>query len=341
MQKISVLLVFGGESSEHDVSLTSARNVAQAIDGQRYDVLYCYIDRRGVWWLVNGVEQATDTAERLQPELGRASFVTQPSQTIIQPQVMLPILHGKNGEDGSVPALAQLLHIPIVGCDMTASAVGMDKVLSKQLMAHHGLAVTAYLTHRSGEAPLEYQMVARQLGPTVFVKPARAGSSVGVSRAATESELATAIAKAHQHDTVVLIEQAIAPVRELEVAVLGTPPHHRVSEVGEVIPGADFYSYEDKYATDSRSRIEIPAQLDAATTETIQAQASQIFSILGGSGLARIDFFVSNDNQVIFNEINTLPGFTSISMYPQLWQHDGMSYQALVSALLEDALARS
>lgn len=341
MDRTRVLLLFGGESSEHDVSVSSARNVYAAIDNESIDVILGYIDHHGKWWLLKSFDMQINThgAHQLVPALGSKGFITLPDQRIIQPDVILPILHGRNGEDGSVQGLAQLLHIPIVGCDVTSSAIGMDKVASKEIAAANNIAIVPYEVHHISHEVPEFHKLTMTLGCPLFVKPSRAGSSVGVSKVYSEDEFHEALQQAHKHDTTVLIEQAIT-ARELEVAVLGTPPHHKVSVVGEIISDADFYSYDDKYKNGT-SRTDIPADVDENISAKIQKMAGTIYEVLGCSGLSRIDFFMNEDDKLYFNEINTLPGFTNISMYPKLWRHDGISYPELIERLINDALERS
>lgn len=337
MNRTRVLLLFGGESSEHDVSIASVRNVHAAIDGEKYDVQLCYIDRQGRWWLSDAVDtQVGGSAAEIVPVLGRGCFVNRRSGSELVIDVILPVLHGRGGEDGSVQGLAQLLHIPIVGCDVTASSIGMDKLASKEIVAINGVKIVPYVVNRADQPVPDFDMLAKTLGTPLFVKPARAGSSVGVSKVHDADDLARALADAHRHDNVALIEQAIA-ARELEVAVLGTPPHHRVSGVGEVIPGAEFYSYDDKYSGDSKATVIVPAAIARDTTEQLKALASSVYQALGCSGLARIDFFLDSEGVIYFNEINTLPGFTDISMYPKLWQQEGVSYSQLIDMLIGDA----
>jgi D-alanine-D-alanine ligase len=339
MNRTHVLLLFGGESSEHDVSMASARNVLAAIDGEKFDITLCYIDNKGRWWLRESFESDSDDSSELLPVLGSGSFMTKEKDTI-KPDVILPILHGKNGEDGSVQGLAQLLHIPIVGCDMTSSAIGMDKLASKEIAASRGVKIVPYIVHRQGTETPSFDYLKSTLGSPLFIKPSRAGSSVGVSKVDNEHELSNALKHAHEHDKVVLIEKGIN-ARELELAVIGTPPHHNVSGVGEIIPGAEFYSYDDKYASDSDAAIVLPADVSDNVKEQLRTLAATIYEALGCSGLSRIDFFMDENDDIYFNEINTLPGFTNISMYPKLWQQEGVSYSRLIAQLIQDALANA
>jgi D-alanine-D-alanine ligase len=336
MDRTTVLLLFGGESSEHEVSISSARNVFAAIDDTKFDVLLGYIDTDGKWWLVDRISGEINThgAPQLAPVLGSGSFVTFPSSRIVKPSAILPVLHGKNGEDGSVQGLAQLLHIPIVGCDMTASAICMDKVATKEILMTHGIAVAPYEVHYAGDETPDFNKLSMKLGCPMFVKPSRAGSSVGVSKVYTEEEFTRALSEAHSHDKTVLIERGIAG-RELEVAVLGNSPHHEASGVGEIKPGDEFYSYDAKYSTASESKVIIPAELDETTSERISSLAGKVYQILGCNGLSRVDFFLTDEGVAYVNEVNTFPGFTNISMYPKLWREEGISYSELIEKMIE------
>jgi D-alanine-D-alanine ligase len=340
MQRTQILLLFGGESSEHEVSISSARNVFAATNEYKFEVLLCYIDRQGKWWLLDNFdgEIITMGAQQLVPVLGAHRFMTVPNNTFITPDVLLPILHGKNGEDGSVQGLGQLLGIPVVGCDMTASAVCMDKRIAKQVLASYNLPIVPYEIHRPYES-VDFNRLSMLLGSPLFVKPARSGSSVGVSKVYSEEELIKALDIAHQHDDTALIERAVA-AREIEVAILGSPPHHKASSVGEIKVKADFYSYDAKYADQNASEIVIPADLPDSVTDKITAMALKVYEVLGCKGLARVDFFLQDDGMIYVNEVNTLPGFTNISMYPKLWRHAGIGYSDLIQTLITDAILK-
>lgn len=340
MTKQTILLIFGGESSEHEVSIASARNVFAAIDNTKFSVELCYIEKNGTWRHISELtdELLVEDASKLVPMIGEGYFISLPGDQTITPDVILPVLHGKNGEDGSVQGLAQLLHVPIVGCDVTASAVCMDKVITKEVLKSHDISVVPYRTHRIGEPLPDFNDLELLLGMPMFVKPARAGSSVGVSKVFTEYEFTTAIATAHKHDTIALIEQGVS-ARELEVALLGNPPNHTVSEIGEIMPpDDDFYSYDEKYAESSNSQVIIPASLQNDQATAIRRTAQRVYSILGCSGLARVDFFLTHNGTLYVNEVNTFPGFTNISMYPKLWQHQGISYANLIEQMIETAI---
>jgi D-alanine-D-alanine ligase len=340
MQRITILLLFGGESSEHTVSLSSARNVFAAIDDTKYDVVLGYIDRQGTWWLVDMIGDSVDQdTSQLLPLLGQGSLRASLTHEVITPAVIVPILHGANGEDGTVQGLARLLHIPIVGCDMQSSVICMDKHVTKQLLDHSGIKTVPYVVHMNDQPRPSYGHLSVQLGSPLFVKPARSGSSVGVSKVINDEQLSNALTDAHQHDDKVLIERAIT-ARELEVAVLGSGANIRVSGVGEIKPDREFYSYESKYDGASQTQVVIPAEMPDDINQLIVSTARTVYQVLGCSGLARIDFFLSDDNTVYVNEINTIPGFTNISMYPKLWRASGVGYSALIEILINDALEK-
>ena len=338
MTRQTVLLLFGGESTEHDVSVTSARNVYAACDNEKYDIKLCYIDKSGHWWLLDSwTENPVNHRDgQLFAALGAGGFMVIPSGATLHVDVILPILHGKNGEDGTVQGLAQLLHIPIVGCDVTASATAMDKTLTKQVLEANGIKTVEYEVYNKGSDLPQYTDLANRFkSGHMFVKPARSGSSVGVRKVHDESEFMPAIENALQYDSRILIERAIVG-RELETAVLGNPPSHIVSGIGEVIPGAEFYDYDDKYAADSKSQVKLDAELDPELTARIRDTSKRAYALLGCTGLARIDYLLEGDTFYVI-EVNTLPGFTNISMYPKLWRESGIRYAELIDKLIESA----
>lgn len=338
MKQKTILLLFGGESSEHEVSILSARNVYAAIDNQKFNVVLGFIDKVGKWWLVASFDEIDiHTLPQLLPVLGQSSFKNSLNDEIIKPDVILPILHGKNGEDGAVQALATLLHIPIVGCDMTSSAICMDKVATKLIASANSVPVVDYIIHRVYEPIPDYESLTKKLGKVLFIKPASGGSSVGVSKVRNVDEFKAALDLAHKHDEVVLIERGVE-AREIEIAVLGNVPNHQLSEIGEIKPEGDFYSYDSKYDKGSKSKLTTPANIDSKTAELIRKYAHDLFIQLGCRGLARIDFFLDKDGKIYLNEVNTIPGFTDISMYPKLWQAKGLSYPDLVEKLITLAL---
>ncbi len=339
--KISVLILFGGESSEHEVSISSARNVYAALDDTKYEVSLCYIDKTGKWWQVDGFSDLieTDRFTQLVPVLGSGKLVTLNIAEEILPNVILPILHGVNGEDGTVQGLAQLLHIPIVGCKVAASAVTMDKVLTKQILEYNNIKTVPYEVHMIGEPYQSFKLLSDKLGEPLFVKPANGGSSVGIRKAKNNEELINALSEAHKHDKKVLIEKAIT-ARELEVGALGSGNNVRISSVGEICPDREFYDYESKYDESSTTQAIIPADIPDDVSEKIRAISADAYKVLGCEGMSRMDFFLSDDDEIYLNEVNTIPGFTNISMYPKLWNHVGLNYSALIDALILDALEK-
>lgn len=341
MKRPTVLLVYGGESSEHDVSLASAKNVYGAVDRQLYSVRLCYIDKDGNWWLHDEWLDEPDGAGKIRLAVvpGTKTLTTVPDNEPIDIDVIFALLHGKNGEDGTMQGLAQMAHIPMVGCNVESSAVCMNKDVTKRLVSAAGTKVVPWSVVRPEDdvaSLMERATSVSKTGPW-FVKPSRAGSSVGVSKVTELAQLESAVATAFKHDTLVLIEAAVSG-RELEVAILGNPPSHRASGVGEIIPGSEFYDYDDKYSPASSSRAVLNASLPGSLSEAIRKQALDAYAALGCTGLARVDFLLSDEQVPYMNEVNTLPGFTDISMYPKLWNEAGMTQEQLVSRLIELAL---
>ena len=332
--KLSVLLLFGGESSEHEVSLTSAGNVYDALDKEKYDVLLGYISKDGkTWKLVESFDVLDGPA--LVPQLGQKAFQIGNDSTEID--VIFPVLHGAHGEDGDIQGLARLLHIPCVGPSLIGAAVTMDKDVAKRLFKESNIPVVDWIASHTSEAMPSYEEVRQRLGDVVFVKPANAGSSVGVSKAKDEMSYNEAVRLAREHDVLILIEKAVKG-REIELAVLGNEKPE-VTIPGEIIPGEEFYSYDDKYSEESASEARIPAELSPETIKQLQMYAKKAYIATRGQGMARVDFFVDENENIFLNEINSIPGFTNISMYPKLWQHDGKTYAGLIDELI--ALARN
>ena len=340
-------LLFGGQSAEHEISVQSARNVLAALAPDRYEPVPIGINRQGQWWLATPEWLMQASPERLPPFVqGVAPVGVWPGQGLVQfhqqqweplpLDVVFPVLHGPRGEDGTVQGLLTLAGVPFVGAGVLGSALGMDKEVMKRLLTQAGLPVAPYRCYRRGQAVPVTDVVA-ELGLPLFVKPANMGSSVGVTRVCRAEELLPALAKAWQHDPKALVEQAICG-REIECAILdGSPP--QASVPGEIIPQHDFYSYEAKYLDAQGAVFKMPADLTPAQVAQVQALSIRVFQVLECAGLGRVDWFLTPDGQWIVNEINTIPGFTQISMYPKLWELSGISYQDLVSRLLALALS--
>ena len=332
-------LIFGGQSAEHEVSLQSAKNVLAAIDRDRFTVFPIGIDSNGRWWTFTNEDcfiNADDPATiALNPET-RAPFPLsrlEPGARGERPfDVAFPLLHGPYGEDGTIQGLFRLLGIPCVGGSVLGSAVGMDKDVMKRLLRDAGIPIGKFLTV-TDPREVDIETVTADLGLPCFVKPANLGSSVGVSKVADAEELSDAVELAFTHDQKVLIEEAIDG-RELECGVLGNH-EPRASAIGEVIPAHDFYSYEAKYLDEQGAGLVIPAELDAADIARVQELAIDTFRALEGRGLARVDGFLRENGELLVNEINTMPGFTKISMYPRLFAEVGVSYPELITELIE------
>jgi D-alanine-D-alanine ligase len=341
MAKINVGILFGGQSTEHEVSLQSARNVYEAIDRDKYNVTLIGIDRGGHWHLEGEINPRLVNPEKsrelmlIPGEMERQLVSAPTGRSIGQMDVIFPILHGANGEDGTVQGLLRLLNIPFVGADVLGSAVAMDKHVANTLLKAAGLAVAKWLTI-TGPAELDFATAQSELGLPMFIKPANAGSSVGVTKVNNEAEFQAAIAKAFTIDTKVLVEEAIVG-RELEMSVLGNDKPV-ASVAGEIILNTDFYSYDAKYI--NSAEVKIPAELEAETLTKMQAMAIKAFKALSCEGMARVDFFFTEAGELLINEINTIPGFTNISMYPKLWEASGLSYSALIDRLIELAIER-
>nr|AIA10712.1 D-alanine--D-alanine ligase [uncultured bacterium] len=344
-------VIFGGRSGEHEVSLRSAESVINAIDKSKYEVVPIGISREGRW-IVSGnatamLPQAVMSSDH-QEQVAIIGDPTRQGLTLLDAgvseplDVVVPVLHGTYGEDGTIQGLLEMAGVPYVGCGVLASATGMDKVVMKQLFQHAGLSVTEYewfprsLWEESPGSVIE--RVGAGIGLPAFVKPANLGSSVGISKAGDEKELREAINDAARYDRRIIVERAVNG-REIEVSILGNE-HPMASLPGEIITGHKFYDYEDKYM-DSASRTEVPADLPQATVEQVQRDAIKAFQAIDGAGLARVDFFIERDTgRIIINEINTMPGFTSISMYAKLWEASGISYTELIDRLIALALER-
>jgi D-alanine-D-alanine ligase len=333
-QRIHVVVLFGGQSAEHDVSCVTAAHVIKALDSSKYDITAVGITREGKWVVAQPqadvlVAEGEPTSITPIVEQARGDART----------VIFPLLHGPLGEDGTIQGVLELANIAYVGTGVLGSAVAMDKGVAKQVLHANGIPQPKYVSLREAhvnDAALLH--AADTLGLPVFVKPANMGSSVGVSKANTIDEMRSAVEHALTYDEWVLIEEAVVG-REIEVAVLGNV-HARASVPGEIIPGNEFYDYADKYIGDGAQLI-VPANLTADEVEAVQHLAIVIFHTLRAEGMARVDFFYEeNGRGFLCNEINTIPGFTPISMYPKLWQASDMSYPALLDELITLALDR-
>lgn len=344
MNKPNVLILFGGRSSEHEVSLVSAAGVLSNIDREKYNVIPVGITKDGKWRLMSGrdvTEESLNDASlptvSVDPGNHGISVMGGNTAGFIKIDVVFPVLHGANGEDGTMQGLFAIAGIPCVGPDCEASAVCMDKAVTKAVLNQAKIpqAKTVVLSGTEIGHPETAETLENELGYPMFVKPARAGSSVGISKVKHRGELAAALTLAAENDSKIIVEECIVG-REIEIAVLEEKGKITVSVPAEIDPGCEFYDYDAKYKTDTSS-FYIPARISDTEKDTVRALAEKIFLTLGCKGLSRVDFFIRNDGSFIFNEINTLPGFTPISMYPKLMQNEGMTYTELISRLLESA----
>jgi len=348
----TVLVLFGGVSPEHAVSLVSAEAVLRNMNKENRRILPVGITREGRWLLFGGDDYTQIAADQweehpanrpafISPERGAGLCILRNDGVEIVPvDVIFPVLHGENGEDGTVQGLFQLSGIPYVGCGVCASAASMDKSVTKLIAATTGVRQAEWLTlHRSAfqeDAAAMCREITSKIDYPVFIKPCSTGSSVGVSKVRNEAELMPALESAFRFDRKVLAEEFING-REIEVAVLGNE-NAKAATAGEIDAGAEFYDYETKYVT-STSTPYIPARIDDDTMKAVREWAVKIFAALGCAGLSRVDFFVTRDNnEIVFNEINTLPGFTPISMYPKMWDAEGVSFPELIDRVINLAL---
>jgi D-alanine-D-alanine ligase len=353
-KKIRVGILFGGKSAEHEVSLQSAKNVVEAIDKTKYEVVLIGIDKSGGWYLNDSssfllnadnpkliaLNKSNDSVALLPGGSDKQELVSISRSESRGPlDVVFPILHGTYGEDGTVQGLLKLANVPFVGAGVLGSAVGMDKDVMKRLLRDAGLPIPKFLTfHKHAQAQIDFEKTKAQLGLPMFVKPANLGSSVGIHKVNDQMQFAAAVADAFQYDNKILIEEAIIG-REIECSVLGNE-NPIASLPGEIIPQHEFYSYEAKYIDEHGALLEVPAKLPEAIVKRVQELAVKAFQALCCEGMARVDFFLKKNRDLFVNELNTIPGFTKISMYPKLWEVSGISYTELIDRLIQLAIER-
>ncbi|MFC3041663.1 D-alanine--D-alanine ligase [Virgibacillus xinjiangensis] len=353
MGKIKVGIIFGGKSAEHEVSLQSAKNIVEAIDRKKYDIVLIGIDKNGKWqvndpssYLVNADNpkqiklSKSDENVAIVPGATRNQFIHQSTyDQLDQLDVVFPIVHGTLGEDGSLQGMLRLINLPFVGPSVLGSSVCMDKDVAKRLLKESGVNVAKGLSFtRAKKEKIDYDEAVDYLGTPMFIKPANQGSSVGVSKVSTKEEFEKAVDEAFQYDRKLIIEEGIDG-REIECSVLGNE-EPKASKLGEILPQSDFYSYESKYIDEKGADLAIPADLPQDVTNKMQQVAVDAFEALQCEGLARVDFFLTDDGEIYVNEVNTLPGFTKISMYPKLWEISGLPYEELINRLIELGLER-
>ncbi len=351
MKKIRVGILFGGKSAEHEISLLSAKNVIEALDKGKYEPVLIGIDKDGRWlvndssrFLLNetnpkliALNKANSQNVALAPQSSGQLTSLENGRLDTSVDVVFPILHGPFGEDGTVQGLLKLANVPFVGAGVLGSAVGMDKDVMKRLLRDARIPVPKFLVFRQGETA-DYKAVTNALGLPLFVKPANLGSSVGISKVKDAAGFQKAVDEAFRYDSKIILEEAVAG-REIECAVLGNQDP-KASVPGEIIPIREFYDYEAKYVDENGARLEAPAKLPPETVRRVQELAVRTFKALNCEGMGRVDMFLKSDGTLLANEINTVPGFTKISMYPRLWGLSGISYTELIDRLIGLAMER-
>lgn len=350
MNKLKLGVIFGGMSTEHDISVVSATSVIESLNKEKYDIYPIYIDSEGNWYKYTKKVNDIKILE-LNETLNEIELIKEPIKILKKMDVAFPVLHGLYGEDGTIQGLLELIKVPYVGCKVLASAVSMDKAYTKIILERAGLKQVKYEYVKKFENTYKYfdnefneeelkldelcVKITNNLNFPMFIKPSNSGSSVGIKKAKSLEELKEAIIFAGKFDEKILIEEGIN-AKEVECAVLGGN-NVQTSCIGEILPAEDFYSYEAKY-TNSESKVIIPAKISNKIAEKIKAYAIKAFKAVDGSGLARVDFFIEKEtNEIFINEINTMPGFTKISMYPKLWEASGVSYSDLLDKLIDEA----
>lgn len=355
-RKIQIGIACGGRSAEHQISLISAKNVIGALDPELYEVTIIGITTKGNWLLMDPSQWIENSDNAATVKLGKTlgDIVLTPGSDVQKiavmkdgglhplpnPDVIFPVLHGPFAEDGTVQGLLKLLDIPFVGPGVLGSAVSMDKDVMKRLLKEANIPTPKFLVFNGWEAEkIDYETIKAQLGATLFVKPVNMGSSIGITKTTSLLEFTNAVDFAFKFDNKIIIEEAIVG-REIECAILGNEAPG-ASVAGEIIPKADFYSYDAKYILDDGAALEAPAKLSSEALAKVQRLAIKTFKVLCCEGLSRVDFFLKDDGELLVNEINTIPGFTKISMYPKLWGLSGVNYSDLIDRLVNLALTRS
>ena len=350
MQKKNVGIIFGGKSTEHEVSLQSAKNIVDAIDKDKFNVTLIGIDKNGIWhlnesthFLLNSDNPSLislhQSGRNIAFILGKneEQIIEFQEKTLSQLDVIFPIVHGTLGEDGSLQGLLKMVNLPFVGSQVLSSAMCMDKDITKRLLRDAGLNITPFIKlAKKNRKNISFEIASSQLGCPLFVKPANQGSSVGVNKVTSPEEFEAALEMAFTYDNKVLIEQGIDG-REIECAVIGND-EPSASVCGEIELEDSFYSYDTKYINDKGATITIPANIPDEISEKIREISIKAYEVLECTGLARVDVFLTNNGEIFINEINTLPGFTNISMFPKLWEVSGLNYSDLITRLIELAI---
>jgi len=348
-KKRKTVLLFGGDSEEHEISILSAKNILKAVDKNKNSITLVGITKDGSWKRIRSAQLLDDSYGEVMDDDSETEvsfsfskkqfcFKKKGRNQMIKFDIAFPVLHGKNGEDGTIQGFFEVAGIPYVGGDVLGSAVGMDKEVAKRILLQAKLPVAKYLATENFSKIPTYKEASKKLGKCLFVKPARSGSSIGVSKVENEKDYVKAVKTAYKEDSKILIEENIEG-REIECAVIGNSKP-KVSAVGEVVVHEKFYSYEEKYNSSSTANIVIPANLTKEESGAAKQLALDTYKALCCRGLARIDMFISK-GRLYVNEINTMPGFTDKSMYPKLWEEEGVSYKKLINNLLDLAVKKN
>jgi len=340
MKKLKLGLIFGGKSEEHDISIISAKSIYDNLDKNKYDIFSYYIDKTGIWSSVDSPYNLHNC-----DKISQSFFPFKNIKPIIEKvELFFPILHGKYGEDGTIQGIFEFENIPFVGSGTLGSSIGMNKIISKKILESEGIPVVDYINinikeiHGLNEQEL-INSIAEGLGFPLFVKPSNSGSSFGITKVEKPEAIYPALQKAAKYSDNILIEEAI-DAREIECAVFSNKKEIKASILGEIIPFNDFYDYEDKYVL-NKTEFDVPASIEPNLSERIRKIAIETFKALNQYGMARVDFLIDkNNNEIFVNEINSIPGFTSISMYPRLWKETGWDFPELLDKLIESGLMR-
>lgn len=339
MSKLNLAIIFGGKSTEHEISILSAKSILKHLDRSAFNLSVIKIDTAGHWWLIDESNLDVDAAGEpvtLVPGSPKAQLISLKNGSVIDTlDVAFPVLHGVFGEDGTIQGYFKMVDLAFVGCDVLAASSCMDKDVTKRLLRDAGINIAPYLMATDNRIP-SFEQVESELSMPVFIKPANLGSSVGVYKVKTKAEYDEKIKMALTYDHKVLIEQLIVG-KEVECSVLGNE-EPKASLPGEIVTNTDFYDFESKYIDSNASKTQIPASITEEQISEVRSVAVKAYQTMGCQGLARVDFFVTVDGEILINEINTLPGFTNISMYPKMWEATGIGYSELLSLLIELAI---
>ncbi|OEK05639.1 D-alanine--D-alanine ligase A [Roseivirga misakiensis] len=338
MSKLNLAVVYGGKSTEHEISILSTKSILKYLDQSRYNISLVYIDINGHWFLKTDIADEANQPVTMVPSPEGAQLIDLSSgNNLTRVDVAFPVLHGLFGEDGTIQGFFKMVNVPFVGCGVMASSACMDKDMTKRVLRDCGIGIAPYMIATPDHKPT-FQDLEKQLGMPIFIKPANLGSSVGVFKVSTEAEYKLKIEEALGYDHKVLIETTIVG-KEVECAVLGNDKP-KASLPGEVVMETEFYDFESKYVDKDASSTLIPADISQVQIDLIRETAVKAYSAMGCEGLARVDFFVTEKEEVLINEINTIPGFTNISMYPKMWEATGIPYSELLDILIELGIER-